>query len=189
MTSGIYIMVFPNGRYYIGSSKNCTKRWYHHKHLLERGWHYNSLLQRTWRKHGEAQFLMLERVEHSKLLIREQVYLDAAPEGALLNLSKIAGYPEGTVEVLKGRSERAKMQHATGNLGAHTLTEKGKKRRAAAVSRALKGRKQKPEAVTKMRKACRERWTPELREGQRQRANAQYGARRRRIFGIEERTN
>ena len=189
MISGIYIMIFPNGRYYIGSSKNCTKRWYHHRHLLERDCHYNSLLQRTWRKHGEAQFLMLEQVEHSELLSREQVYLDAAPEGTLLNLSKIAGYPEGTAEVLKGRSERAKMQHAVGNLGAHILTEKGKKRRGAAVSRALKGRKQKPEAVAKMRKACKERWTPELREEQRQRANAQYEARRRRIFGTEERAN
>ena len=171
MTSGIYMIVFSNGRYYIGSSKNVEKRRCHHLHSLRNGCHYNTLLQRTWNKHGEGEFLVLENVDEKRelLLTREQVYLDAAPKGALLNLSRVAEYPEGTPSVVAGRSARARTQHANGNLGPHTITPEGKARIAAANSKRLKGRRQKPEAVAKMRKACRERWTPELRAEQRQR--------------------
>lgn len=171
MTSGIYMIVFSNDRYYIGSSKNIEKRRMHHLHSLRNDCHYNTLLQRTWNKHGEGEFLVLEQVEgvREALLSREQMYISAAPEEMLLNLSRIAEYPECTPEVLAGRSKRAKAQHAAGRLGNSTWTVEGRARIAKKTGERLRGRKQKPEAVAKMRKTCKERWTPELRVAQRQR--------------------
>lgn len=184
MTSGIYRILLFSGKYYVGHSVNIEQRWYIHRWHLQRNQHHCQQLQNAWNKYGELVFEVLEECssERTVLLEREQFHMDAAGS-LLINASRVASYVEPTPETRKKHSLKAKAQHVAGILGPHTLTPEGKARRSAAVSRALKGRKQRPESVAKMRAACKARWTPELREQQRQRALAQHQARMDRIFG------
>jgi len=98
MNLGIYkITNKVNGKFYIGSSNNIKRRWRHHKSNLRSGTHANIHLQNSYDKHGESQFefVILEEVSKSKLLIREQEYLDKAFGGHqdIYNISKVAGSP------------------------------------------------------------------------------------------------
>lgn len=54
---GIYQIVGPNGRRYIGQSINIRCRWHFHKKSLRRGTHTNGKLQNAWIKYGESAFL------------------------------------------------------------------------------------------------------------------------------------
>ena len=91
-TSGIYkIKNLLNGKCYIGSSVAIHQRWAIHNRLLKRQKHHSILLQRAWDKCGEENFIyeILEKVEQTKLLEREQYYLDSLkPE---YNILAIAG--------------------------------------------------------------------------------------------------
>jgi len=77
---GIYrIINIKNGKFYIGSSINITKRWYDHKRTLRKGIHDNDYLQKSWNKYGENnfEFNIIEIIENvTDLLIREQYHLD-----------------------------------------------------------------------------------------------------------------
>lgn len=87
MTSGIYqIRHCDSGKCYVGSAVCLADRWRKHRQELARGVHCNQRLQRAWLKYGaEAfEFLVLERVERSGLIEREQFWIDrlrAAVEG------------------------------------------------------------------------------------------------------------
>lgn len=71
MASGIYKITNKiNGKFYIGSAVNCFQRWYKK---------YNNHLESAFKKYGRENFTfeILEEVEDkSKLLEREQIYLD-----------------------------------------------------------------------------------------------------------------
>ena len=55
--SGIYkITNNVNGKFYIGSSQNISRRWYDHKRELRIQKHHNKYLQRAWNKYGEENF-------------------------------------------------------------------------------------------------------------------------------------
>lgn len=79
-TSGIYQIVnIVNGKFYIGSSKNIEYRWkIEHTKQLEKGTHANIILQRAWVKYGANSFILeiIELIDESRLLEREQHYLD-----------------------------------------------------------------------------------------------------------------
>lgn len=78
-TSGIYkITCTVNGRFYIGSSNNCSKRWGYHRRDLRGGKHHSIHLQRAWNKYGEAAFIfeIIETVDPQSLFDREQYWLD-----------------------------------------------------------------------------------------------------------------
>lgn len=79
-TSGIYQIVnIVNGKFYIGSSKNIEYRWkIEHTKQLEKGTHANIILQRAWVKYGADNFILeiIELIDKSRLLEREQYYLD-----------------------------------------------------------------------------------------------------------------
>lgn len=120
---GVYmILCLASGKFYIGSSLKIEQRWSEHKMSLRLGNHYNKYYQKTWNKYGEQAFvyMVLEPCEPEVRLQREQFYLWASDRKHLLNLSMIATYPEGTSEVLAGRSVRAKQQHAEGRFGRAT---------------------------------------------------------------------
>ena len=80
--SGIYKIVNKtNGKYYIGSSDNilgCSGRWQEHINDLNSQRHDNSYLQRAWNKYGKDnfEFVIVEEVPKSDLLIVEQKYLE-----------------------------------------------------------------------------------------------------------------
>ena len=58
ITIGVYkIRNVHNGKFYIGSSKHCEKRFIQHKYHLNRGSHHCSFLQSAWNKHGKTSFI------------------------------------------------------------------------------------------------------------------------------------
>lgn len=76
---GIYqIANLVNGKIYIGSSKNLTRRRKEHARMLRNGNHHSSYLQFAYNKHGKSnfQFKILEYVKEEDLLEVEQRYLD-----------------------------------------------------------------------------------------------------------------
>lgn len=78
--TGIYkITNKRNGKFYIGSSKQIERRWWEHQNDLNKNNHSNHKLQTAWNHYGsnEFDFTIIEDVEESQLLIREQFYLDA----------------------------------------------------------------------------------------------------------------
>ena len=90
--SGIYqILNKVNGKCYIGSAVDPKQRFHMHRSQLRRDTHHSIVLQRAWKKYGEAnfEFLLLEECEISKLIEREQHYIDQFRP--VYNISKVAG--------------------------------------------------------------------------------------------------
>lgn len=64
MKSGIYeIKNRVNGKRYIGSSNNITRRWRQHRHCLRNNRHRNDYLQKAYNKYGEENFTFSVVVE------------------------------------------------------------------------------------------------------------------------------
>jgi group I intron endonuclease len=124
---GIYrIRNTLNGRVYVGSAVNTSKRWMLHRIHLNRGDHHCPLLQRAWVKHGEPAFVfeIIEVVERTRdLESREQVYLDDAfATGLAYNICRTAGSILG---VRRTEATREKL----------SLVNKGRRRSAEARAR------------------------------------------------------
>ncbi len=103
-TPGIYrITNTLNGKVYVGSSDNTTKRMWVHRWMLRRGKHDNIMLQRTWDRDGESSFTfeLLERVDdRAMLLIREQHWIDTLRSRSTdngYNLCPVAGSRAGAI--------------------------------------------------------------------------------------------
>jgi len=92
MGTGIYkIINIINNKFYIGSAVSISKRFKKHIYELENKIHVNPHLQHAYNKDGKEVFELqiLEEVEKSNLLKREQFYLDQLnPE---YNVCRIAG--------------------------------------------------------------------------------------------------
>ena len=76
---GIYkITNKNNGKFYIGSSKQIQRRWWEHQNDLNKNQHVNWKLQDAWNQSGASgfEFVIIENVDESQLLVREQFYLD-----------------------------------------------------------------------------------------------------------------
>lgn len=92
--SGIYAIVAPSGRRYIGSAANIAARWHWHRNALTRGGHHNPALQAAFAKYGAAlRYEVLEICEVSELICREQFHIDSYSFDALYNVAKQAGSP------------------------------------------------------------------------------------------------
>ena len=79
MESGIYkIEILIEAKVYVGSAKNIEKRKKEHFNALKNNTHKNKHLQNAWNKYGEKnfQFSVLEYVEPTLLITREQYYMD-----------------------------------------------------------------------------------------------------------------
>lgn len=77
--SGIYkIINITNDKFYIGSAKNLLKRLMQHFSHLRHNESNCTKLQRAYNKYGEGNFkiVLLEECEISKLIEREQYYID-----------------------------------------------------------------------------------------------------------------
>ncbi len=89
--AGIYrILCLNSGKYYLGSSNNCYKRWSTHWSALRANRHQNRHLQFAFNKYGKDAFVfeVLEEVENlDSLLEIEQEFIDQAPKDLLLNCS------------------------------------------------------------------------------------------------------
>lgn len=75
--SGIYgIKNKLNGKIYIGSASNISKRISNHKKYLRLNSHSNSHLQRAWNKYKEKNFEFLIIEITNNLLLKEQYWID-----------------------------------------------------------------------------------------------------------------
>ena len=87
-----------NGKVYIGSSKDYSKRWKRHIADLRTGNHHSIHLQRAYDKHGESafEFEVIERCMPDEMEDREQWHMDnenAYEYVTGYNISKKAQYP------------------------------------------------------------------------------------------------
>lgn len=84
MNSGIYkILNLNNGKFYIGSTNNFSRRFSDHKSKLNNGIHPNIHLQSAWTNDGNTNFdiIILEECGVEILTEREQYYIDTlSPE-------------------------------------------------------------------------------------------------------------
>lgn len=154
------------GKYYVGSAVECEKRWGVHRCHLRRGSHHSLKLQRAWGKYGEEafRFRILEKCKKNQLASREQHWIDyyqAYTHGyncmpfartrfghkvtgiALENLRAGAIRRAMRPEERKLRSERAKAQHAAGNLGRQTWQETSEASFSKKMKQAFKDGKMK----------------------------------------------
>ena len=79
MKSGVYrIANTVNGKMYVGSAVNMSRRWSIHRCELNAGRHRNIHLQNAWNKYspGAFAFEALERIEPERLIEREQAWMD-----------------------------------------------------------------------------------------------------------------
>ena len=114
--SGIYAIISPSNRVYIGSAYDLHKRKRRHFYELKRGTHSNPALKAAWAKYGdELRFTVIEYCEVDKLIEREQWRIDnhALFWGRMYNASSIAGRPEHTEEVRRKISEAHKGRKLT----------------------------------------------------------------------------
>ena len=177
MRSGVYrIVEQPSGRLYIGSSKNVPKRLRQHLIDLRRGAHRNRFLQRAWDKYGAESFVfeMVEHVEESRLLEREQFWIDSTDchtSRGGFNIVPTAGSTTGvkrTPEQRERRRQIAKAQMADPAMRA-LLAERntGKKlpeTQKAKIRASLAGRKVHENSLKALAEAAKSRViTPECR--------------------------
>lgn len=76
---GIYqIKNKKNGKVYIGSSIELSKRLYHHRCVLNNNTHKNNHLQNAWNKYGEEsfEFTIIEYCDKNDCSIREQYWME-----------------------------------------------------------------------------------------------------------------
>lgn len=166
--TGIYCITnILNGKFYIGSSKNCDSRWLLHKHHLRHNRHDNRHLQRAWNKYGEEafEFDILELCAKDKLILeqREQYWIDLTDCCNRLigyNLAPIANNQLGTK-----RSQETKDKISASRTGIKVVFSYEHK---INLSKAAKGKIRSPEHAENLRKAillrCRDvtNWPHEL---------------------------
>lgn len=90
MNSGIYKIINSiNGKIYIGSSSNLSRRFTQHKSALFKGKHSNKYLQRSWIKHGPQAFffVVIAVVPVSELIKIENQYLQEIKPEYNLNIA------------------------------------------------------------------------------------------------------
>jgi group I intron endonuclease len=136
-----------NGKVYIGSAMNATRRFVEHRRDLNRGKHGNRKLQHAWAKYGRDcfAFSVIEEVsDPSNLIRREQFWLDfkeAVSTG--YNIAPTAGSLFG----MKHSAETRKLMSAA-HVGRRNSPEHVENTRAA-----LTGRVMTDEQKQKMRDA------------------------------------
>lgn len=145
LNTGIYeIRNIKNGRRYVGSAVNVSKRWREHLRQLEEGKHHSRFMQRCWNKSGGDNFIfrviLACDVEH--LIFYEQRAINAI--NPRYNLNKIAGSMLGHKHSLKSRKKMSASRPKdfspmTGK--SHTAESRRK------ISESKKGKKQCPDAV------------------------------------------
>lgn len=125
--SGIYEIVSPSGKRYVGSAVCFRNRWAIHQHHLSKGKHHCRALQRAFNKYEAAlDYRVIELCPKEQLLVREQFHIDASDKVSLYNSALTAGSPLG---VVRSAETRAKLRAL--NVG-KALSEETRARMGAA---------------------------------------------------------
>jgi group I intron endonuclease len=139
MTSGIYkITAIHNNEFYIGSSKDITRRWERHRNCLRKNKHQNRFMQRIFDKYQEGCFVFEILEITDELELREQYYMDLLNPS--LNLRKIAKNNSG----LK-HTEKAKQKMRDAHLGKKLSDEHKSK-----IGNSCRGKKIKKKTETQI---------------------------------------
>lgn len=131
-TVGVYtILNTVTERMYIGSSRNCEKRWRTHALMLRRGTHHSAPLQAAYNKYGKDcfEYSVFEYVsDATNLLSREQVWLNLFRP--YYNIAKSTHSPKlgqkMSLETRRKMSESAKLR------GGNPWSDEQKKRQSEA---------------------------------------------------------
>lgn len=196
MTTGIYaIKNLVNEKLYIGSSRNCERRFAEHRSRLVRGVHINAKLQSAWNKHGAEAFeftLVASVLRADDLAEVEQSFLDEADVVRRgYNLAPTAGNTAGwkaSPETRQRMSDAAKLRDNSVQVAAMAAANRGKKR--PYYIRALldqTGRVASAETRAKQSKSAiaRSRYSQEQRAEMARRIDAGEGIRAvARAFGV-----
>lgn len=147
--SGIYAITNTvNGKRYVGSAVNLSKRWWKHLAQLRSKKHHSTKLQNSWNKHGEKafKFTVLEYVKDLRQLIAsEQTHIDAAHAVANgYNVCPRAGSRMGTTV---SEETREKLSKAGKGRKRPPMTDATRDR----LRQAMLGRKPSKEAIEKGR--------------------------------------
>lgn len=150
--SGIYrIRNVATGRVYVGSSRDCRRRFSEHRSRLIRGVHCNAKLQASWNKHGSANFqfeVIASVLDVSFIEQLEQQFLDELDcVNSGYNLAPTAGNTAGwraNNETRARMSKAAKARDNSVQVLAMTAATKGKKRPQYVIDAMQAGRLAKP---------------------------------------------
>ena len=126
MASGIYqITNTVNGKRYIGSAIDLSRRWLEHRSQLRRQVHHNPHLQAAWNKYTEAVFTfqVLLECDKTELIDYEQLCIDE--ESPAYNMCPTAGNCLG-----RPRSEETKAKLSKAHMGKKFSAESLAKRSA-----------------------------------------------------------
>lgn len=106
---GVYAIVSPSGRCYVGSSAYLRKRWSGHRAALKRGTHHSPALQRACDKYGldALRFEVLLNCERSALVHFEQEQIDARRQEGTYNTFPNAGGAYGFVTSPETRAKQS----------------------------------------------------------------------------------
>lgn len=112
MISGIYqIRNTVNGKYYIGRSINCNRRWKNHRSSLRKGNHCNSKLQNAWNFYTEENFhfeVVWEDVQENLVELEGFLLEELFDTGCLYNLHKSS---DGGMKGMKMSEDSKKKAH------------------------------------------------------------------------------
>jgi hypothetical protein len=164
MTSGVYTITAPDGRQYVGSSKNIEKRWSQHRAQLVGGIHPNPNLRDSASTFGAESLvfqIVLICVEDDLLLYEQRVIDDLRP---VCNLRNIVGTKGGETDVIKTAfrcppelyariADKAKKERMSINSFIVKLLQDTKDSRASGVPHEIN---LSPESIDKIVAACLE---------------------------------
>jgi group I intron endonuclease len=148
MATGVYIIKNRlNGKVYVGSARDISRRWRVHRRSLRSNSHHSDKLQRAWNKYGATQFSfeVLEVVSDvSQLFTVEQRWMDsfcAISRG--YNIFPVAGSPLGYTH-----TEQAKAKMSAAGKGRVFTVE-----HRVNISAAITGRKVSPKMLAVLNSA------------------------------------
>ena len=110
MNSGVYAIISPSGKRYIGSALDFAVRWRKHKRDLKAGRHHSPALQHAANKYGldALRFEVIAYVARESLIVREQAEIDAYGMANLYNVCPKAANCEGRFHKAESREKVAK---------------------------------------------------------------------------------
>jgi hypothetical protein len=99
-TSGIYILEWPSGKFYIGKSDNIERRWKEHANSFVKGKHAKAM-QNAYLNEGPPNYRILENIHPDHIDLYEGMYITKyINEPSCLNATKGKLVPDADWEVL-----------------------------------------------------------------------------------------
>jgi hypothetical protein len=75
MRSGIYKLIFPSGKYYIGKSEDIQARWKQHYASFEKGTH-SKRMQEEFNRHGHPEGIVLLECHKDHIDLMESLFIE-----------------------------------------------------------------------------------------------------------------